>query len=180
MATSAQPPNLFQSLAEWLLDQGISDTSLEDLIADMGRRLVAGGVALHRISAGSIILHPVNPGLSITWEAAEDTVNRTRMPHHILATEGFKNAPFNYLFTENIPYKRFRLENGLMEPEFPIFESLREAGVPEEQLIGSQGGEHHRLNEDVTVKVFPSLHSCIWTRAAALSATVPRRHLPQA
>ncbi|MDP6605646.1 MAG: MBL fold metallo-hydrolase [Dehalococcoidia bacterium] len=43
---------------------------------------------------------------------------------------------------------------------------LREAGVPEEQLIGSQGGEHHRLNEDVTVKVFSSLHSCIWTRAA--------------
>ena len=129
MATSAQPPNLFESLAEWLLDQGISDTSLEDLIAGMGRRLVAGGVALHRISAGSIILHPVNPGLSITWEAAEDTVNRTRMPHHILATEGFKNAPFNYLFTENIPYKRFRLENGLMEPEFLIFESLREAGV---------------------------------------------------
>ena len=48
MATSAQPPNLFESLAEWLLDQGISDTSLEDLIADMGRRLVAGGVAYTR------------------------------------------------------------------------------------------------------------------------------------
>ena len=50
---------------------------------------------------------------------------------------------------------------------FESMRVLREAGVPEEQLIGSQGGEHHRLNEDVTVKVFPSLHSCIWTRAAA-------------
>ncbi len=44
---------------------------------------------------------------------------------------------------------------------------LRDAGVPEEQLLGCQGGEHHRLNEEVTVKVFPSLHSCIWTQAAA-------------
>ena len=50
---------------------------------------------------------------------------------------------------------------------FESMRVLREAGVPEAQLIGSQGGEHHRLNEDVTVKVFPSLHSCIWTRAAA-------------
>ncbi len=46
---------------------------------------------------------------------------------------------------------------------FESMRVLREAGVPEAQLIGSQGGEHHRLNEDVTVKVFPSLHSCIWT-----------------
>jgi L-ascorbate metabolism protein UlaG (beta-lactamase superfamily) len=44
---------------------------------------------------------------------------------------------------------------------------LREAGVPEEQLLPSQGGEHHRLSDRVTVRVFPSLHSCIWTRAAA-------------
>lgn len=44
---------------------------------------------------------------------------------------------------------------------------LREAGVPDAQLLPSQGGERHRLHDDVTVRVFPSLHSCIWTRAAA-------------
>lgn len=43
---------------------------------------------------------------------------------------------------------------------------LTEEGVPADQLLPSQGGELHRLNDDVTVRVFPSLHSCIWTRAA--------------
>ena len=43
---------------------------------------------------------------------------------------------------------------------------LLEAGVPEEQLLRSQGGEHHRLADGVSVRVYPSLHSCIWTRAA--------------
>ena len=43
---------------------------------------------------------------------------------------------------------------------------LSERGVPEEQLWPSQGGEHYRLNESVTVRVLPSLHSCIWSRAA--------------
>lgn len=39
-------------------------------------------------------------------------------------------------------------------------------GVPEAQLWRAQGGEHFRLSDDVTVRVFPSLHSCIWSRAA--------------
>ncbi len=43
---------------------------------------------------------------------------------------------------------------------------LRERGVPEEQLWPSQGGEHYRLNDAVTVRVLPSLHSCIWSQAA--------------
>jgi L-ascorbate metabolism protein UlaG (beta-lactamase superfamily) len=38
----------------------------------------------------------------------------------------------------------------------------QEAEVPAEQLLRAQGGEHFRLSRDVTVRVFPSLHSCIW------------------
>jgi L-ascorbate metabolism protein UlaG (beta-lactamase superfamily) len=38
----------------------------------------------------------------------------------------------------------------------------QEAEVPPEQLLRAQGGEHFRLSRDVTVRVFPSLHSCIW------------------
>lgn len=39
---------------------------------------------------------------------------------------------------------------------------LREQGIPETQLHASQGGERHRLAAEVTVRVFPSLHSCTW------------------
>ncbi|MEO8541859.1 MAG: MBL fold metallo-hydrolase [bacterium] len=49
---------------------------------------------------------------------------------------------------------------------------MREQSVPVEQLIASQGGERHRLAPDVTVRVFPSLHSCTWT-TGSLSATEP-------
>src|SRR6516165_4866618 len=38
-------------------------------------------------------------------------------------------------------------------------------GVPEKQLIPVSGGERVRLSGDVTVSVFPSLHSCIWTHS---------------
>jgi hypothetical protein len=48
------------------------------------------------------------------------------------------------------------------------FESIRimaEYGVPPEQLMPVAGGERVRLSPEVTVGVFPSLHSCIWTHA---------------
>ncbi|MEX1253709.1 MAG: MBL fold metallo-hydrolase [Dehalococcoidia bacterium] len=43
---------------------------------------------------------------------------------------------------------------------------MRECGVPaREQLRPSQGGERHRLADGVTVRVFPSLHACLWAGA---------------
>jgi L-ascorbate metabolism protein UlaG (beta-lactamase superfamily) len=45
------------------------------------------------------------------------------------------------------------------------YESLRlmsDAGVAESQLLAVSGGEPIRLSEEIRVRVFPSLHSCIW------------------
>jgi L-ascorbate metabolism protein UlaG (beta-lactamase superfamily) len=39
---------------------------------------------------------------------------------------------------------------------------LKAQGIAEGQLIRSQGGERHRLAPGVTVRVFPSVHSCTW------------------
>jgi L-ascorbate metabolism protein UlaG (beta-lactamase superfamily) len=38
--------------------------------------------------------------------------------------------------------------------------------VPEEQLVAVAGGETLRLADDVTVKVLPSQHSCVWSHQA--------------
>jgi L-ascorbate metabolism protein UlaG (beta-lactamase superfamily) len=39
---------------------------------------------------------------------------------------------------------------------------MREHDVPREQLVASQGGERHQLADGVTVRVFPSIHTCLW------------------
>jgi L-ascorbate metabolism protein UlaG (beta-lactamase superfamily) len=46
------------------------------------------------------------------------------------------------------------------------YESIRvmaDHGVAESQLQAVSGGERVRLTDDVTVSVYPSLHSCVWT-----------------
>jgi hypothetical protein len=39
---------------------------------------------------------------------------------------------------------------------------MRERGVPDGQLLASQGGERHALAPGITVRVFPGLHTCTW------------------
>ena len=40
---------------------------------------------------------------------------------------------------------------------------MQAAGIPPQQLMPVAGGERIRLTDDVSVAVYPSLHSCVWT-----------------
>ena len=51
------------------------------------------------------------------------------------------------------------------------YESIRvmaEQGVPAEQLMPVAGGEPVRLSDDVMVNVYPSQHSCVWTKSGGM------------
>lgn len=48
---------------------------------------------------------------------------------------------------------------------------LAEAGVPESRMIGVAGGETIRLSDDVTVRVLPSQHSCVWSHQQTTEPT---------
>lgn len=43
---------------------------------------------------------------------------------------------------------------------------MTSTAVPEVQCLAVSGGERVRLSDNVTVRVFPSQHSCIWARAS--------------
>ncbi|MDA0350888.1 MAG: MBL fold metallo-hydrolase [Chloroflexi bacterium] len=45
------------------------------------------------------------------------------------------------------------------------------AGVSAAQLLPSQGGERHRLSDNIVVTVYPSLHSCVWVGGVASGGT---------
>jgi L-ascorbate metabolism protein UlaG (beta-lactamase superfamily) len=53
---------------------------------------------------------------------------------------------------------------------------MRERGVPDAQLLPSQGGERHRLADGVTVRVFPSLHACTWVLTDSAPGEEERGH----
>jgi adenylate cyclase len=120
---------LFDGLAAWLQRQGLREAELSEVIQEFGRRLVSGGVSLHRLSIGGIMLHPVFGALDVVWDAQHDTVSRQLMPRGVAATPAFRNNPFYYLASSDIPFLRCRLDQGPLDNEFPIFDTLRADGV---------------------------------------------------
>jgi len=130
MENKASNSPLFDGVATWLMKQGLQEAPLEDIVPGLGRRLVAGGVPLYRISVGGMLLHPVFGAMAIDWAAPSDQVSTQMMPRSAVTTPEFQDAPFFVAAKEGIEFQRFCLEKPV-EREFPILARLRDEGVTE-------------------------------------------------
>lgn len=119
---------LFDGLAQWTLQQGLHETTVSDLVQGFGRRLVAGGVPISRISVGGMILHPVFGAFDIVWEADHDQVAVNRVARGSLTTPEFQNTPFFQMASTGVPFLHQRLEQPDLKQNFPIFDRLRATG----------------------------------------------------
>lgn len=56
MDSKTTPSPLFDGIANWLIREGLSDAALPDIIRGFGQRLISGGVPIHRIGVGGMLL----------------------------------------------------------------------------------------------------------------------------
>lgn len=122
---------LYDGIATWLLEQGLSDAGLPEIVRGFGRRLVAGGLPIHRVGIGSMLLHPVFGALDISWEAQTDQLNDGIAPRAIMQSLEFQNSPYFRAAESGVSFQRYKLGRTSSTDEFPMFERLRSAGVTE-------------------------------------------------
>jgi adenylate cyclase len=126
---------MFDHLGAWLIDQGLREAPVDDVVQGFGRGLVEAGVSIYRISLGGLLLHPVYGALDIVWNAHDDSIINQMMPRNVVTTETFQKSPFFWAMSNRIVFHRFTLGAGLVTPEFPIFERLRDEGVTDYLLL---------------------------------------------
>ena len=136
---------MFDQLGIWLMDRGLKEASVEDVIQGFGRRLVEAGVSLHRIGLGGLLLHPVFGGLDVVWNSRDDTVTSQMAPRRLVTTEVFRDAPFFWAISNQVDYHRFELGAGPVEPDFPLFDRLRDDGVTDYLLFFESYGRTENL-----------------------------------
>lgn len=129
MNNDRSAPQLYDGLTRWLLEQGLKELDLSELVRGLGQRLVASGNPIHRIAIGGMILHPVFGALDVTWDAQSDVVRNEKFPRSGFKSAEFQNAPFFYSTVNKLPFERYHLEEGDLPRSFPIFEKLRAQGV---------------------------------------------------
>jgi adenylate cyclase len=121
------PPSqsLFDA-ARWVVESGLEDRPIAQMLAGLADRLLDAGIPVGRIQIAFRLLHPLFDYLMATWTretgavvtvgATDDGANR------------FELTPWYRMLRDKAPEFRRRIEPGGSQ-EFPIFEELAASGA---------------------------------------------------
>jgi adenylate cyclase len=87
-------PDVFDGIADWLIERALQDVKLSDTVAELGQRLVDGGVPVNRINIGRSMLHPVIGLINLKWEAGSGHVTTEEIPRSVINPAGLEGNPF--------------------------------------------------------------------------------------
>ncbi len=119
------------ALADWLVDAGLHNVPVEEVVDGFARRLNAAGVPVARIFVGMTTLHPMVRARSMIWDRPRGVSTRFEFPHAEIDSLVVRQSPFVAMFRDGIAYQR-RTFDGLAQPgEEPVFGELRESGMTE-------------------------------------------------
>ncbi|MDG2482953.1 MAG: hypothetical protein P8Q36_19125 [Alphaproteobacteria bacterium] len=83
---------LIDVVADWLMEQALADTEMEDLVNGCCRRLRAAGMPLSRAMISYRTLHPLFEAIWLRWDQTAG-VGTYEMPHGETGTRLFHNSP---------------------------------------------------------------------------------------
>ncbi|MBS0220720.1 MAG: adenylate/guanylate cyclase domain-containing protein [Proteobacteria bacterium] len=116
-------------LAEWLVEAGLRNLPLEELIDGFARRLNQAGVVTARLFVGMNTLHPLVRAYSVIWDRTTGPATRFEFQHAEIDAPIISQSPFWAMLREGIAERRLDLALPAVEGEAPLFAELREAGM---------------------------------------------------
>ena len=64
---TAASRTLLKLTSQWLMDQALAETSLQDVVNGLCERLLAAGVPIARAHVSFAVLHPLYRSIGYTW-----------------------------------------------------------------------------------------------------------------
>jgi adenylate cyclase len=117
-----------QALSDWLVQQGLRGTALEDLLEGFCKGLCDLGIPLWRCHISMRTLHPSFMSLSFRWRIDEG-VEREAIAYSLTQSDEWLNSPFYYMLQTDSFALRRRLAGPGAVVDFPVLESLRDQGA---------------------------------------------------
>jgi len=123
-----------------IIESGIADEPVTNLVEGAMQRLVSVGVPLHRMQVGFRILHPLFDGMSLTW-TDEGGVEVSYYEHIDVDGSEFRLSPFYFMLSNELNELRIRIDRDATTERFPFLVDLRAKGFTDYlALIISFGG----------------------------------------
>ena len=125
-----EPAALIDRAADWLMEQALGQTALEDLFQGCCERLLGAGIPLSRAYIAFRVLHPLYEAMGMTWlrgsaVESESYVHREGEE----PPEPFASSPIWHMVRTQLPFLRRRLTGDEAIIDFPALAELRDAGA---------------------------------------------------
>lgn len=116
-----------QDLIDWIIAEGLSSTSVEQIMAGIAPRLVAIGYPIVRASIAMPSIDPMQRGFSVVW-SPHSVMSVDIQGHDDAGQEMFERSPIFHLLSHDLLYGRWRLPTAQAE-SFPLFDELVALGA---------------------------------------------------
>jgi adenylate cyclase len=121
-------PRRRDAILDWLVEETRDQPYVDNLLAELCRRLVAAGVPLARMTAHVRTLHPQFMGARMLWRPGLEHAELNFVGHGITSDPVYLQSPVRLIY-EGAAGLRRRLEDPTTPNDFPILAELRQAGL---------------------------------------------------
>jgi adenylate cyclase len=116
-----------RSVVDWLTDGARSGSLSEDVLAELCRRMVDGGIPLWRVAVFVNTLHPDVIGRAFIWQV-DTGVKVSAATYDILETDEYRSSPVVAVYATRQLIRR-RLADSVGPDDFPVLHELRAEGA---------------------------------------------------
>src|SRR3954468_4485586 len=106
-----------RSVVDWLTDGARSGSLSEDVLAELCRRMVAGGIPLWRVAVFVNTLNPDVIGRAFIWQI-DTGVKVSEAQYDILETNAYQSSPVVPVYATRQPIRR-QIADGACPDDFP-------------------------------------------------------------
>lgn len=118
--------NSVEGVAAWIVEQGLVGSDLVTLVEGFATRLRACGVPLSRAYVAMPSISPTTRAESVAWQADRPSLRES--VEHGTFSEVWQRSPLNFMISNGITLKRWRLEDAAGDPAFPVLAEMRAEG----------------------------------------------------
>ncbi len=125
---------LVSEIAEWLVDQALSEPDIAEMFEGVCHRLHAVGVPIARARLIWPTLHPLFQAETVLWKRGEKTT-LSQFAHQDIESDEWLRSPVKYLADHKVTVLRRRLDGPDKVVDFTLLEELAEQGLTDYLMI---------------------------------------------
>ncbi len=114
-------------IIEWILGEGRFSADQDNLITQLGYRMLKSGAPIWRLRLAMRTLHPLITAVTSTWERETRPQSQIESPHGFEGRSIYSGSPFEIIRQTRAPFRR-RLTDGISDSDHVSLHELQKRG----------------------------------------------------